>query len=299
MSAARIGSRRRAGRTGFTLVELLVVISIIALLVAILLPSLKKARKQARTVVCKANLKSIGTAFTMYAESFNGVWPPAVDTFGLQNRWPVPFHQAKIIHDELARFDDSGTQVSGSRQSVFLCPEEKAERGIPDWRGTGEYVDRVEVGGSYALSEEIHRRGDKLDRGYFPPPNAVPPFINKVDNCRRAGSVFAVMDNAWPIKSESSPGWRFHRGYSADTIGGPGNIELNGAFFQGWRMQNGTKPPSDAFKYMRIVGDRHLGMGNGLALDTHVESYKPDNLSYNQISWQPWKGDPKDIPGGL
>jgi prepilin-type N-terminal cleavage/methylation domain-containing protein/prepilin-type processing-associated H-X9-DG protein len=286
---------RRHG--AFTLVELLVVVSIIALLIAILLPSLKKARKQARDVVCKSNLKSIGVAFTMYAESYKGVWPPAIDTFGLQNRWPVPFHRGNIIKDELAYYDGNGTLIKGGGSTVFLCPEEKAERRIADWRTPGNYVDRVEVGGSYALNEEIHRDGDKLDRGYFPPPQAKPPFVNKVDNCRRTGSVFAVMENANPIKSVSSPGWRFHRGWGSD--GGTPRVQLNGAFFQGYRDQDGNEVTNEVMKLFRIIGERHLGRGNGLMMDTHVEAYYPDKVSYNQVSWEAWTGDPADIPGGL
>ncbi len=54
-------------RTAFTLIELLVVISIIALLLAILLPSLSKAREQAKTVQCASNLASFGRGFHFYA----------------------------------------------------------------------------------------------------------------------------------------------------------------------------------------------------------------------------------------
>lgn len=52
--------KRKAG--GFTLIELLVVIAIISLLVSILLPSLRQAKEQAKTVVCKTDMRAIYTA---------------------------------------------------------------------------------------------------------------------------------------------------------------------------------------------------------------------------------------------
>src|SRR5690606_40682021 len=56
--------------TGFTLIEVLVVVAIIALLVAILLPSLARAREQARAAVCKTSMKQILTAKSIYVAEY-------------------------------------------------------------------------------------------------------------------------------------------------------------------------------------------------------------------------------------
>ena len=57
--------------TGFTLIELLVVIAIIALLMAILMPALQRARKQAKGINCKSNMRQIGLAANLYAGDYD------------------------------------------------------------------------------------------------------------------------------------------------------------------------------------------------------------------------------------
>ena len=65
----------KAHRKGFTLVELLVVVSIIALLISILLPALGKAMSLAKLVKCMTNMNAIGKAATMYAGDYDGYLP--------------------------------------------------------------------------------------------------------------------------------------------------------------------------------------------------------------------------------
>ena len=95
-------------QTGFTLVELLVVIGIITLLIAILFPVLAAAKKQVRRAQCQANLHSIGHALTIYVQQ-NRCYPACtlLDQRGATRwgLWPLRLRSAM-----------------GGEQRVFNCP---------------------------------------------------------------------------------------------------------------------------------------------------------------------------------
>jgi prepilin-type N-terminal cleavage/methylation domain-containing protein/prepilin-type processing-associated H-X9-DG protein len=156
-SSSRARSRSSA-RLGFTLVELLVVIGIIAVLISILLPTLSSARKQAESVKCAAGLREIGNAFAMYAMENKGYFPPPQlqpDTGMKYNVNGVDFPQSGLgayWFNFLAKYVtktklglESGTDAkdaSESRRSIFW--------NCPGWDGyktsTVGGVNRVQTG---------------------------------------------------------------------------------------------------------------------------------------------------------
>ena len=107
---------------GFTLVELLVAISIISLLMAILLPVLGQAKSYARTIACMSNLRQIGIAVCFYAHDYDGYFPAAYESESDTHWWGQKLSD-KIDHTK--GFAWPYLQSRLKKKSVYECPTQR------------------------------------------------------------------------------------------------------------------------------------------------------------------------------
>jgi len=114
-------------KRAFTLIELLVVISIISTLIAILLPSLRKAREQARKIVCQSRLKQNALAMTMYLHTYKDMFPTEADEGGKPKNILFaldllrPFYGPDVVGADI--------KVSGGTIDVLKCPADRGAFG--------------------------------------------------------------------------------------------------------------------------------------------------------------------------
>ena len=268
----------RSGKThtrGFTLVELLVVIGIIAILVALLLPALNRAREASNLVSCMSRMKNVGYALQMYGNDYNGAFPGTVNTEA----------QAGLSADQfLWKKDILPLYMGGPVVSSKTNKPANWATLLTNWYDTGVMSCPSAVGvfttynaayGTFAINGlfdgNVPQTGPLYNAG-SPPNTPTPPWVwtlpvQKLTQARVPSPDFAVMFD--------SATYFINNGYNPPDFAGDVIGDQN--------YQNPSLPHyADEWVYTRTDHGRYCGYfkkgkGNVLFADGHVEalSYLP------------------------
>ena len=301
LSQPTIRNRRLA--RAFTLVELLVVITIIGILIALLLPAVQAAREAARRMQCSNNLKQIGLALLNY-ESTNAVLPIGMN-LGTAYRGHSPFTALLPYVEQTSLYDmykfgervysDNNIKVISESVPAFLCPSDTA-----GGRKLGHCIARSNYVVCLGSKKEGKSASDFTTDGPFERnnPKSLSAFADGTSNTVVASEVIAGLDDDY-----SDDGKQDVRGVWGDgnQMGGPvythlytPNSSVGDALFMETASNSNcvaleTDMPCDSsagntyYNEYASARSRHSGGVNVVFADGHVSFYSD---TVNATTWQ-------------
>jgi prepilin-type N-terminal cleavage/methylation domain-containing protein/prepilin-type processing-associated H-X9-DG protein len=175
-------------RRGFTLVELLVVVGIIAVLISILMPALSAAQRQSKTVSCASNMRQIGTYLLMYANENRGQMIPlgkngqhlggGVDP---KDRWPTKVFKPPLWNHPVLRCP---ADVEPAAEHSYILNVYVLEGDIKFGKTKGMDPTRIIVAGE--------KKSNKLD--YHMDPGQFDDLVEQYRHGMSVGSNYLYMD---------------------------------------------------------------------------------------------------------
>ncbi len=143
---------------GFTLVELLVVIAVIAILAAMLLPALSRAKSAAQNISCLNNLKQLQLCYHLYVTDNNDSLPPNNFVYDLNTQQPVPGNEGPSWCTNLAPYDASPAGLEAgllfqynTSIPIYHCPADQST--IETYAGVKLNQPRIR---SYNMSQSVN-----------------------------------------------------------------------------------------------------------------------------------------------